>query len=404
MGQATSTPRAAPAADRPPPDGYRCVVAAGTRLTTRTGVPTIESFADSEVVEVWSSIGWVKARVVHLASAPVVRVRLSDGSHLDCCATTCWPIIPPGDPDEKGSQPDGASSGRAERYTSAPNGPTKSDSLPKADSPTKRSSPPNADSPTKRSSPVKGDSPPRSLNVSVGGNSGNPKYRLKTAWTPKETTNIWSGDRITPFPFPPPPFADLVGSAVTPEEAYAAGLALGSKVSAHKAVHRHGLDDAICGSGATPGYSGAAVRAFIDGWAVAQQGCLLGCEYVVADLQILTCRTGVAKTLTERGLLRANLVLDDRGLWEPTVPADAAAPPPRKWARRLRTTHQTVLDVESLGEKRSMYALIVEANAPVAVFVDNTMIGTSGRAAEWRRTASGWRRAWGSTRSTRRWR
>lgn len=330
-------------------------------------MPSIESFADSEVVEVWSSIGWVKARVVHLASAPVVRVRLSDGSHLDCCATTCWPIIPPGEPNKKDSQHDETHPGlnrtaslvRAERHGAAP------------DSPTKRGSPTKADSPTKRSSPVKGDSPPRSLNVSVG---GNPKYRLKTAWTPKETTNIWPGDRITPFP--PLPFADLVGSAVTPEEAYAAGLALGSKVSTHKAIHRHGLDDAICGSGATPGYSGAAVRAFIDGWAVAQQGSLLGCEYVVADLQILTCRAGVAKTLAERGLLRANLVLDDRGLWEPTVPADAAAPPPRKWARRLRTTHQTVLDVEDLGEKRSMYALIVEANAPVAVFVDNTMIGS----------------------------
>lgn len=216
---------------------------------------------------------------------------------------------------------------------------------------------------------------PRRLDRLRGRSSSNGggvnRRRLRTAWEPKAAALLKPGDRFAPYPVISA--ADLRLSAATTDAAYDAGLRLGQK-AAHIGASRPGLDSDVCG-GVEPGYSPEAIRAFVEGWSASQQGCLVGCSYVMADLQVLLRRAGVNKTLIEPAIHRDALYIDDREAWPPQ---EGEASRVRGWTRRLRTTHQTVVEIEAVRKKGKVYRITVDGPAPTTVAVNNTMMATAG--------------------------
>lgn len=471
---------------------------------TRGGAPRVEDVAaGASLVELWSSAGWVPARITAAGEGPLVRVRLSDGSALVCAPDTAWPVVPDARPPAdsgtpraegprhspktpprqpaadalaapaaaslSGSGPAGQSCLAAAEPTAEParppadirgRAPSRTRSAardpPKARAalavPAASAAPGGASAGRADGSPRFGqlrhttDSPRSGLGLSTegprtssesGSEGGGPRHRLRAAWAPRPASALRAGDRVAPYPAIPA--ADLKPrSATAADAARDAGAKLGRRAAAHGAS-RPGLSDDVCG------YAADALRAFVEGWSAAQQGCLVGCAAVIADLQVLLRRAGVDTTLAEPATHRVALYVDERCAWlaEPGSPAagplgfasEAAAPvrhktvptlPPgrpgpgagarpeapmtqshpaparravgqscepaprgeaqrpaggpaparlRAWTRRLRVTHQTVVEVEFLRRADKAYAItVLAAGGPVAVAAGNTML------------------------------
>ena len=368
MGQKASTHECV----QPPTSTLMCVVVAGARLMLRHGVVQVENLASrGEEVDVWSTEGWVKARIRVLGSVPAVRVSLSDGSAVECTLDTQWPVVQlednvgGGTPTRKGATTHQSPVEVAEVRSESARSPNRSS--PVSNEPSQEIHQrrlPRAflqSSTDVNSLPINSS---RRLPHALTHRSSLPQFAtLKTAWAARRTGDLETGDRITPYPTVPP--EDIVGSAVTTEEAAAAGELMGGRVVSHKSKLPR-LIDAVCGN-ADPGYSADAIRAYVDGWAVAQQGCLVGCTHVIADLQILLRRAGVNSTRVEETLLRNSLLVDPLDVW--------AKPPEevRLWTRRLRKTHQTVVNVVEVGKKKTYAVELVEPTS-LAIAVNNVML------------------------------
>lgn len=356
MGQGSSTAEAS----RQKPG---CIVAAGTRVCTREGLPAVESLLE-KTIEVWTSEGWQRARVQVTEELRVVRITFSDGTSLECSLLTYMPVVT------------------------------------------------HSESPEGSDSSLAGASPARqaSRQLAVTQSAETRKRRLKTQWSQRTVAELASGDRVTPTPTP----ENTTASGVDAAAAFKAGQALGAQVLAYSENNPRGLPPDVRGDFNRPGYGVEAVRAFVEGWAQAQRGLILGCPSMVADLAALLRRAGVRRLHVERAALRSTLVIDERDAWGELAASDAkkvqdqpgvqkhhwaqkqphkdleAQKPEltrqcselnlRRWLRRLRTSHQIVTDIELTNRTECQYEIIL-GNTLAAVSLGNTMVGFSPRAA-----------------------
>ena len=373
---------------------------------TRTGAPRVEELADLESAELLTGVGWALARIRPTKDIHLMRVHLSDGSVLLCAAGTTWPVVPPS-PDGKYSDDSLGSPLSNSSVKKTQDSPGRQDpprlgepaSREGAESPATKSiiiakpacptgTPPRqshacrdqlaSSEPTKTgqvatsitksraaSAPLSPEEAKASATTSVLVRSkSTPKRHLRVKWVPKATADLKQGDRIAPYPRIQE--ADLQSSIMSIDAALEMGAKLGQK-TARIGTSRSGLDDTIVGDGVR-GCSPEAIRAFVEGWSSSQQGCLVGCPDVMADLQILLRRVGISKTLIETATHRVVLCVDEREAW----PSQTRAA--RAWTRRLRTTHQTVVEVETTGKKGKAYTISVLAGVATVVAASNTVV------------------------------
>ncbi len=313
-------------------------------MCTREGLPAVESLLERPI-EVWTSEGWQSARVQATEELRVVRITFSDGTSLECSLLTYMPVV---------------------THSESPEG---SDSSPAGASPARQAS--------------------RQLAVTQSAETR--KRRLKTQWSQRTVAELASGDRVTPTPTP----ENITASRVDTTAAFKAGQALGAQVLAYSENNPRGLPPEVRGDFNHPGYGVEAVRAFVEGWAQAQRGLILGCPSMVADLAALLRRAGVRRLHVERAALRSTLVIDERDAWgelaghEPHKDLEAQKPELtrqcselnlRRWLRRLRTSHQIVTDIELTNRTECQYEIIL-GNTLTAVSLGNTMVGFCPRAA-----------------------
>ena len=274
-----------------------CIITSGTRLTTKTGSPIINSFAPNDIVEIWSNKGWIKMCVVILENTPVRRVQLSDGSHLDCCESNYWPIV--------------------------------------------------------------------SKN-----NSKDFQYKL--------LNDLQLGDQIIQRH---PPELNKLSDTSDQNLAYAAGYEFGKKAirigsdhkcklvefPMHNCIHLPKKQKQII-----EWYSPGTSKAFIDGWAASQQGCLFGCKCIITALQLLFCRIGIMNTIIEKRSIHYSIFVNDHDLWIPHNSSDL-----RFWARCIQSNLQTVVGIEKIEKNKHIFGLQSyhsQDMIPTTIFVNNTLL------------------------------
>jgi hypothetical protein len=354
----------------PPPSVLPCLVATGVRVMTKTGAPRVEELAGGDTVELWTPDGWARARVTPFGEGPALRVHLSDGSTLECAPATLWPVVdvrgprPPSPPGGEGGSESSRESSTSSEGSAAP----------------LSYSTPVGGAPPARSQSGGGGTPPREMRGAIARRRSEdsavavplalPRRRPRASWAPKPAGELRPGDRVALCPPVPPAAPDPRAPAPAVQSARAAGARFGDRVTRWRASVA-GLDAGAMGGREAPGLSAEEARAYVDGWAAAQRGCLVGCESAVADLQVLLRRAGVQRTLLEKTPLRASLHADAREAWPST---DA-----RSWTRRLRTAHQKVTEVERLDKEVRLFCVTVLANPSrgpgvAAVAVGNTMV------------------------------
>lgn len=305
-----------------------CVVPADAILHTREGLARA-SAADGR--EVWTSRGWSRATVVFAGEMPAVKVTFSDGSWTVCACTASWPL----------------------QLTSRKNSPTNKDpqetkenslgsaisQSPQILGQSSQESPeslyrimdPAAVSPVNSPAAI-----PESL-VRIATAGG----RLRQApliWEARAAADLRCGDRIIQSPQ-----YSVTGlpAIVMNAEHYSLGRSFGSNPVSKKLL-LNGVEE----------LSGDALRAFIDGWSDAQNGCLVGSATVIAELQILMRRLGVRRTLLDNsfgGGTAGSLVVDSASAWP--LPEGSA---PRHWLKNLQRHSQIVISVMALP-RRKMY-------------------------------------------------
>jgi hypothetical protein len=283
--------------------------------------------------DVWTDSGWAPAAVDLLGESPIMRVQLSDGSSLECAAGAAWPIVP-----QRG-EASALHTRTAPQLNAA-------ESAPQDRLLDFREGPPGL----------------RRANTAMASmmSAASMDAVAPPLWAPKLTSELVPGDRIAPYPALP--VVELASSGLSVADARALGATVGKEAMASSvrvqalSAHPH-----------RAGLSNDEARAFVEGWASAQNGCLIGCETLIVELQALLRRAGVNRTLLERHPRQAaSLYVDDREAW--------AATTRRLWTRRLRTATQTVIAVEILKSRGPVYRIATPI--PAAIAIGNTTLAT----------------------------
>jgi len=385
MGSTSSSASDALPAGISPEEGAGCVVSGETKIHTRFGLARASSLA-GQSFEVWTGVGWSSARIESVGDTPHLRVGLSDGSWLECSAAASWPVIKPGSRSTRGS-PESAALKLAARGEGASPQSVKR-AAPKTDSPPKLDMPSRLDAPKvdtltkpeeKRSPPLRPlsriptkfveskQSSARGLDAGSASDSDQvfrASGRIRE-WAPRIAAKLRPGDKIVTRPIVDP--KDLLGTLVSVADAYTAGEQHG--FVAQKGLELRGVAARyLAGSPEAPGLAGDALRAFVDGWAGAQGGYLVGPDAAMAELQMLLRRVGIWRTLLECSPASCSLYVAGKAAWP------LAEGRKRQWVRSLRSTSQVVISLETLPKKIKTYRLVLAAGAPTVVMVGNTML------------------------------
>jgi len=364
MGSASSTAPDTLPAGISPEEGAGCLISSETKVHTRSGLSRASSLVGQQF-EVWSGAGWTQARVECVGETAHLRVGLSDGSWLECSAAASWPIIKPTVRSTRGS-PEPASL----RLGTARASPQSARRAVELKDPADEKQSPGLRPITARAPSSLAESKQRSARALDGGGSASDSdvacvTGRAREWVPRIAMNLRPGDKVVTRPIVDP--KDLLPTLITVEDARAAGKQHG--LQAQGASNLKGIAaPLLTGSPDAPGLTGASLQAFVDGWAEAQGGYLVGPDAAIVELQMLLRRLGFWRTLLERTPANSSLAVSNKTVW---LPAEGQA---RQWVRRLRSTSQLVISVETLAKKAKMYRLVLMFRAPTTVMVGNTML------------------------------
>ena len=322
MGQANAADRCSSYMNNVP----QCIVAKGTRLITKYGIPRVEELSGKGTT-VWTGHRWVQIRVEPSKSKRASRISLSDGSELICPEHTQLPV-------------------RVSKNRTAS---SSSILLPRCAESPKTVTPRWAESPMSFDDSAGSDESP--------GDSAD--LKIIARWVPVDAGNLKIGDRII--------MRSRIPAADIQVDTRGGAVVMGTKIGelAHS-KQNCGIPEIALG------YSRGETRGFVDGWSAARQGSLSGTFGIISDLQMLVgVRGGVKKTYVERTLSGASLYVHSRELWT------RRAEDPRKFDRRLKKHHTRVVGVEWTGKITKMYTIMVidmDDTDATTVAVNNTII------------------------------